>query len=679
MMLPDFDNLSPDLEWMLQSGQVDEGTLIESLVTRYYQPIYHQALSTLKYPEEAHRAAQEVFTKAVLHTSTFRGDLPVIDWLEGILNAVCQQKFSTIQEGEIPGDDLLQVTRMRGAYQLITEEQIEAAEKEIRSRVIERKSAHSRRVVLQILGVTAVVILLAAILIFTGSSLFPATKQDMPPATTKHTVTPTKSEINTIREDDRLPIDDEPLTLKSSSDEIRIRIQSSTSYWNTLWADIAVSFYGPQSYTGPPDIIRHQYWIDPDQGGMLVSGPIGEFPNNIDRFIITSQFDQSFQVPDNSEMYRQIGSSWPWYTINLETMFKFPYLVNYINQLNSRGLGQNLTYTPVGEQDWAGQPALIVDLVAENGNPLGQVYLDPETGITLREQFYDLSGKQKPVIVSSLLDLEYDQPMPNIWKRSDSRPVPPHTNLPSAAQETEQPVEPGSSAEQSDGPRGTPPSNLDIVQSSLTFFKPYRPRNSSVENNSFYLELAGNTLAEIEGIDPLQILCTRSRDGRQIAMAKWSLFPGEGTHLLYWVDLREAQLSSFSLPEMTIYWIGFSPDGRTLAVSGVSEADGNDLFILVDIDHMTSRTLPIHASDKKIAWSPDGTRIAVLNEPVILENSGIASRVNIYSAQNGEFLEQIETLKIPGFESFKVALDGWEAEFTILLQDIESCASPPQN
>ena len=73
---------------MLQSGQVDEGILIEALVTRYYQSIYHQALSMLKYPEEAHRAAQEVFTQAVLHTSTYRGDLPVSSWLEEILKTV---------------------------------------------------------------------------------------------------------------------------------------------------------------------------------------------------------------------------------------------------------------------------------------------------------------------------------------------------------------------------------------------------------------------------------------------------------------------------------------------------------------------------------------------------------------------------------------------------------------
>jgi hypothetical protein len=43
-------DLSPDLEWMLQSGQVDDGTLIEALAHQYYQPFYRLSLSYLTYP-----------------------------------------------------------------------------------------------------------------------------------------------------------------------------------------------------------------------------------------------------------------------------------------------------------------------------------------------------------------------------------------------------------------------------------------------------------------------------------------------------------------------------------------------------------------------------------------------------------------------------------------------------
>ena len=83
-MLPDFGDLSPDLEWMLQSGQVDERTLIAVLVRNYYPGIYQMALSRLAYPEEAQRVAAETFVQAVLNSSTYRGTSSVSDWLEEI-------------------------------------------------------------------------------------------------------------------------------------------------------------------------------------------------------------------------------------------------------------------------------------------------------------------------------------------------------------------------------------------------------------------------------------------------------------------------------------------------------------------------------------------------------------------------------------------------------------------
>jgi hypothetical protein len=38
-MFEENTNLSPDLEWMLQSGQIDDETLIEDLARHYYQQI----------------------------------------------------------------------------------------------------------------------------------------------------------------------------------------------------------------------------------------------------------------------------------------------------------------------------------------------------------------------------------------------------------------------------------------------------------------------------------------------------------------------------------------------------------------------------------------------------------------------------------------------------------------
>ena len=56
-MFPINDELSPDLEWMLQSEQVDDDTLIKAFVQQYYPHVYNLVLSRLTYPEEARRTA----------------------------------------------------------------------------------------------------------------------------------------------------------------------------------------------------------------------------------------------------------------------------------------------------------------------------------------------------------------------------------------------------------------------------------------------------------------------------------------------------------------------------------------------------------------------------------------------------------------------------------------------
>jgi len=50
-MFEENTDLSPDLEWMLQSGQVDDGTLIEALAQQFYQSTYEFALSWLTCPK----------------------------------------------------------------------------------------------------------------------------------------------------------------------------------------------------------------------------------------------------------------------------------------------------------------------------------------------------------------------------------------------------------------------------------------------------------------------------------------------------------------------------------------------------------------------------------------------------------------------------------------------------
>lgn len=83
----DFDKgpeLSPDLEWMVQSGQVSRQVFAETLVKTYYAPIYRLALSLLNDLSAAQTACREVFSRAILSTHQYRSQVGIDAWIKQI-------------------------------------------------------------------------------------------------------------------------------------------------------------------------------------------------------------------------------------------------------------------------------------------------------------------------------------------------------------------------------------------------------------------------------------------------------------------------------------------------------------------------------------------------------------------------------------------------------------------
>ena len=64
--------LSPDLEWMLQSGQVSSAVLVAALVNEYYAPLYRLALALLDDEEAAVYASCEAFIAARLNVYRYQ-------------------------------------------------------------------------------------------------------------------------------------------------------------------------------------------------------------------------------------------------------------------------------------------------------------------------------------------------------------------------------------------------------------------------------------------------------------------------------------------------------------------------------------------------------------------------------------------------------------------------------
>ena len=81
---------APDLEWMLQSGQVPRDLLLEALLQEYYARVYHLALSILDDRAAAQSAAGQTFARALLDQHRYRSQDGVEFWLFRIALETCQ-------------------------------------------------------------------------------------------------------------------------------------------------------------------------------------------------------------------------------------------------------------------------------------------------------------------------------------------------------------------------------------------------------------------------------------------------------------------------------------------------------------------------------------------------------------------------------------------------------------
>lgn len=73
--------LSSDLEWMLQSGQVNQPTLVRTLAGEFYSQIFWIGYSLLGDPEAARCAAIAALTDALLNVYRYRGETSPRTWL----------------------------------------------------------------------------------------------------------------------------------------------------------------------------------------------------------------------------------------------------------------------------------------------------------------------------------------------------------------------------------------------------------------------------------------------------------------------------------------------------------------------------------------------------------------------------------------------------------------------
>jgi DNA-directed RNA polymerase specialized sigma24 family protein len=96
-MLNPIPDYAPDLEWMLQSGQVSNELLLEALVVEYYPAVFRLAHALLDDQTAARKAADKVFSLALLELYSYRAQDGVEIWLYRIAMETCQRSHSSLE------------------------------------------------------------------------------------------------------------------------------------------------------------------------------------------------------------------------------------------------------------------------------------------------------------------------------------------------------------------------------------------------------------------------------------------------------------------------------------------------------------------------------------------------------------------------------------------------------
>jgi DNA-directed RNA polymerase specialized sigma24 family protein len=85
-------DLSSDLEWLVQGGQIGQQALAKALAEKYLAPLSRLALAVLGEPAAVHLATQETFTSVLLNLHTYSNQAGVENWLYGFaIDAIRRQ------------------------------------------------------------------------------------------------------------------------------------------------------------------------------------------------------------------------------------------------------------------------------------------------------------------------------------------------------------------------------------------------------------------------------------------------------------------------------------------------------------------------------------------------------------------------------------------------------------
>lgn len=696
-MLNKYADLSPDLVWMLQSNQPDDEVLIETLTRTYYLLIYQQALTLLDYPEEAHRAAQETIIQATLQAKKNQVSPNIGEWLFSILHNICGIRKSYLDSFHFLNPKLNKSIARFESHRFLSDQEIETAIRDIKTEILSRKINSRYKIAWKEFGICVIAVIGALIafqlidLTFLRDRLLTDNQQSYPEYDLSSDIRfgpPAQSAdiYNNLQPKSTdfsfLP----PLTRDASHEDIWRRMLLSHFLWKTIWVDLNITLWGPADYSGPPRTERHQLWLSQQESGLHLVGQVDGKVDRIESITFDGVGPQPTTFLHGREDYARLGSQIPWFYLSAEIIYSNPYMTNFFLIGDYDFPPQRIRYQVIDEQFWADRPVILVEATDNHGIRRAYLWLDSLTGITLREQFFSADSADEIRLETSVSHIKFDYQFPeNIYH-----------SIPVVGSEIHFANNELGTPELTDDmpiliPTQTLPGRLAEVQKMLPFDynlddKPiiFVPENgqSCQEGELIPVQIISNEyyLGDIELMDPLRTSCTRSPDGSYIAVSQWPDLPSQVSNTLTWYQLSDLRPLKLVIPNIIIAQLAFSPDNRFLAAAGINLITGKSDLYLIDTRTCDSQFISEIDDVWGLAWSPDGTQLAIMNWPSFRYQSQSNLRIVIYDLVQKVFFSEIITPDFPlGMSSMKIPLEGWNANFILSMSGLESCAGNPDS
>lgn len=457
----------------------------------------------------------------------------------------------------------------------------------------------------------------------------------------------------------------EPLTEKSTSQEIYQRLVSSSSNWQTLWADLQEVDYGPEGYIGPPQAARSQVWISqPDLifelfGSLdglvnydsLIAGGLLYLAHKDWDEVVVEEAPTSRTLFGSGELFFPSTSSW------LEVS----------------------SFKIVGTGQVAGHTALIVDGFRPDGKRGERLWIDTRTGVLLRLKQYGGLDDQTVLADFSITVLSFDVNFsPDAF--DPGRPFMPRFVRDYRGEEVvEEPLPATDWVFPDSRPRLerlTPPLGFDPSNSRLTFqYLPNPPENIYENAGQHAVELfAGDFyLGSLQMACPWSCPCTRSSDGSRIAYISDS-----NSGDLHWIDLSHPEAIQGPPEYLNGDDLAFAPDDQTLAVAGAGFTNGRWVRGIFTLDTGSGEYQLLQEIDQadSLVWSPDGNYLAFIGagpnftsyEAMILR---LDTRQVVYRITFDR--TDFQSVADPNWPT-----RSWGVEFPFTNRNLGSCSLPPQ-